>query len=201
MKRAVLLRIRTLALVALILLCLVFPPAAALQGPVDCSKVILSYFPNPPEAGETIYLNAGVNSAIGNAPGYYGRWEIGGEDLGGAAIDEWDGCTTVAQFVYFCNGSQQKKPLIINGADCSTKGRLRSMGGLALLVGAVVVVGLVLRLLGRKKGPAYQVQVPPAQASQAPPRMAGPGTQYCGQCGAALVPGDSFCRACGRRIS
>lgn len=175
---------------------------ACLQsGAVDCSGVLLSYYPNPPESGESVYLNAGVNSAIGNAPGYWGRWYLGQEELGGSVIDEWDGCETIAEFRYFCNGSTQRKQLIIHGADCSSR-----LGGRdSLIIGVVVVVVLLAVVSRLRKGAAERAARQRAQqaARAYPPAQGAPpagGSGFCGSCGARLVPGDAFCRSCGRPI-
>ena len=182
-------RVLVLCLASLLTLAWLTPAVAAQRGSVDCSSILLSYYPQPPEAGETIYLNAGVNSAIGNAPGYYGRWVLGEEDLGGSTIDEWSGCTTVVQFEYYCNGLERRAQLIIPGADCSSAFSLKGLGGV-LVAAAVVVVALLLSRLFRRK-PRQNPYVAPTAA---------PTQQFCGGCGKPLVPGDAFCQSCGKPV-
>lgn len=192
-------RVLVLYLVLLLALAWLTHTVAAQSGSVDCSKVLLTYYPQPPQAGDTIYLNAGVDSRIGNAPGYFGRWKLNGEELG-SSIDEWDGCTTIVQWEYYCGGSVQHQNLIIPGADCSSR-----LGGRdSLIIGVLAAVALLVVVSRLRKSAAERAArkraEKAARAERNAPRATPGQSTFCGSCGAALVPGDAFCRSCGRPV-
>ena len=135
-----------------------YPPAAT-ETPLasaDCGPVLLSYSPDPPQAGDDVYLNAGVSSTVSNATGFYSRWEVDGDPLPRSVIEEWDGCSEAIKYVYYCEGAERVETMILPGADCLEGVGWRGAVGVAGLAAAAAAAAVGLRRVrkGRKsKGP------------------------------------------------
>ncbi|HNS50871.1 MAG TPA: hypothetical protein PKO09_06780 [Anaerolineae bacterium] len=133
-----------------------YRPAATPTVSPECSSVPLSYSPDPPRAGDDVYLNAGVSSTVGNAPGFYSRWELDGDPLSGSVIEEWSGCAEAVKYVYFCEGAERFETMILPGGDCLEGVGWRGVVGAAGLAAAAAAAAVGLRRArrGRKsKGP------------------------------------------------
>jgi hypothetical protein len=133
-----------------------YPPAATPTVSPGCSSVLLSYSPDPPRAGDDVYLNAGVSATVSNAPDFYDRWEVDGSPLSGSVIEEWSGCAEAVKYVFFCDGAERFETMILPGGDCLEGVGWRGVVGAAGLAAAAAAAAVGLRRArkGRKsKGP------------------------------------------------